>query len=488
MLCVGAAYAQEADRSITVVLQKEPDSLDPCEITKSDVGYVNRNNIIETVTAIDPATGEIIPKIATEWQAVDDDTWRFTLRQGVTFHDGTELTAENFIQSLQRTLNRNLNCSSRVFYFDSVDLEFDAVDDHTVDITSNPPLPLLPTMLIMMPVNAPSTPDDTFTREPIGTGPYKFVDWQSGRQITLERNEDYWGDAPEATGVTYLFRNESLVRAAMVASGEADITDVIASQDADRPDMDISFRNSETIRLRFDLEKPPLDDLRVRKAINMAIDREGLIGTIFSPRWEIATNFVIPPTKGYNEAIESYPYDPDQAAALIEEAAADGVPVDKEILFVARNTLSGANEGTAAMVQMLNAVGLNVRLQMLEVQEFFEFYFKPFDPSQPVHFLMESHDNNSGDAGFTLLGKYHSKGGVSKLNDPTIDALIEKGAAAQNPEREAIFKEVFQRVHDDAVDAMLFHEVVDSRVGARIAYNPKAATKGMLNIAEITFK
>jgi len=116
-------------------------------------------------------------------------------------------------------------------------------------------------------ITLPNTVLGERTRDPVGTGPYRLVSWEPGTSVVLERFEDYWSETPEVAKVTYVFRGESAVRAAMVAAGEADIAPNIAVQDATDPSMDFSYLNSETSSFRIDVSKPPLDDLRVRKAM-----------------------------------------------------------------------------------------------------------------------------------------------------------------------------------------------------------------------------
>ncbi len=482
-----AAAAQE-DTAITVVVEQEPDTLDPCELTKKNVGYVIRENIIETVTEIDQTTGQVVPRLAESWENIDDNTWRFKLRPGVTFHDGTPLTSEAVVKAFNRMMDPNLSCSNRVLYFEGMDVELTPIDELTFDVKTPAPAPIMPVLMAMAGVEAPSTNPGALVRDPIGTGPYKLVEWASGRSITTERNESYWGERPPVSAVTYLFREEPAVRAAMVANGEADIAPVIAPQDATDPEMDSSYLNSETVRLRFDVGKPPLDDIRVRQAINHAIDREAMIGTVYSATWEPARHMVMPTIYGYNEEVPFWPHDPEKARALVEEARADGVPVDQEILLIMNSTTPGGAEAPTVMIEMMNDVGLNARLQILESAEYYKFFYKPFGEGQPANVLMEAHDNNSGDAGFTLVGKYSSWGGTSKLEDPEVDTLIKAGLAARDPERSELFQEAFARVHDLAVDAVLFHQTADTRVNPRIAYTPTAATNAELQISQITFK
>src|SRR5690606_9806004 len=135
---------------------------------------------------------------------------------------------------------------------------------------------------------------------PVGTGAYVFDTWMNGQEIRLKRNDGYWGGKPEPEGVRYIWRNESAVRAAMVKIGEADIAFNVAPQDADDPELDHSYLNSETTYFRIDLERPPLNDRRVRLALNYAVNRGGFLGTILSTDLIHATQMVMPSIPGHN--------------------------------------------------------------------------------------------------------------------------------------------------------------------------------------------
>src|SRR5690606_37835690 len=136
---------------------------------------------------------------------------------------------------------------------------------------------------------------------------------------------------------TYLFRSDSAVAAAMVEAGEADIVPAIAVQDATNKDTDFAYPNSETTSLRIDTRQAPLDDRRIREAMNLAIDRQAMLGTLFPEQAQIATQLVVPTTIGYNADIPAWPYDPEKAKKLVAEAKADGVPVDTQIRIIGRN-------------------------------------------------------------------------------------------------------------------------------------------------------
>jgi peptide/nickel transport system substrate-binding protein len=250
--------------------------------------------------------------------------------------------------------------------------------------------------------------------------------------------------------------------------------------------MDFSYLNSETSSFRIDVDKPPLDDVRVRKALNLAIDRDAMIGTIFSPDVVKATQFVVPSINGHNPDLEPYPYDPEQAKQLLAEAAADGVPVEDEITIVGRTEIyPNATEHAEAVMAMLQDVGFNVKLNMLEVAEWVDTYTKPYAEDRPPQLVQTQHDNNNGDAVFTVFFKYHSDGAQSVLSDPE----IEKATVATGDERRAAWQEAFRRVHEDIVaDIKMFHMVGYTRVGPRVDFTPDISTNSELQIAKVKFK
>ncbi|MGR3197672.1 MAG: ABC transporter substrate-binding protein, partial [Paracoccus sp. (in: a-proteobacteria)] len=337
-LSAGAAQAQD-DRAITIALNEELDLIDPCMAAQSNIGRVILQNISETLTELNPADGSLSPRLATEWQEGGNGTWTFNLREGVTFSDGTAFTAADVVHSIARTTSDQLICETGAKYFGGLDITAEAVDDHTVAITADPAQPILPLLMSTLTIVPEETPMGEYTRDPIGTGPYVLSEWNVGQNLILDRRDDYWGETPEVTRATYVFRSDDAVRAAMVQTGEADIAPLISEIDATNEATDFSYPNSETTYLRIDTMTAPLDDLRVRKALNLAVDREAFLGTLLPADTELATQIVVPTTAGTNDVLTPPAYDPDQARQLLEEARADGVPVDTEIVLVGRTGL-----------------------------------------------------------------------------------------------------------------------------------------------------
>jgi peptide/nickel transport system substrate-binding protein len=489
-LLTGTAALAQEDHTVRIVLNEELDVVEPCMAARSDVGRVILQNVNETLTEFVPGETDLKPRLATEWTQVDDDTWRIQLRDGVTFHDGSTLDAADVAFTLDRIKVPEFGCEVGVKYFGDIEFATESVDDLTVEVTTTPGSPILPLLLSTVPIMPSETPAGEFVSKPIGTGPYVFDVWNPGQNIVLKRNPDYWGEAPQVEEATYLFRSDPAVAAAMVEAGEADIVPNLSMDQATNAETDFSYPNSETTTLRIDTTVPPTDDRRIREAMNLAIDREAFRGTLFPEDVEPATQMVVPTTIGYNDELEVWPFDPEKAKALIEEARADGVPVDTEIRIIGRTGIHpNATEAMEAMMAMLNDVGLNVSLQMYEVGAWNEFFVKPYPEDRGVTLTEQMHDNAKGDPVFTAFVKHHSEGAHAMVEDPELDALIEQATAASGEERAALWKQVFARANETIItDIPMFHMVGFTRVSSRLDFQPTIATNSELQLSQIKFK
>jgi peptide/nickel transport system substrate-binding protein len=482
------AFAQ--DKNVTVVLTEVLEVVDPCMAARSDVGRVVLQNVSETLTEFDPGNSKLLPRLATEWEQVNDTTWRFKLRPGVKFHDGSALDPADVEFSLKRNKTAALGCEVGAKYFGATEFTTKAVDDTTVEVTSNPGSPILPLLLSILPIQPSEDPADKFTTTPNGTGPYKFAAWDVGQSATLVRNDAYWGDKPEVEEATYLFRTDAAVAAAMVLAGEADIAPNIAVQDATNPETDLSYPNSETSTLRIDATLPPMNDRRVREALNLAIDRNAMVGTVFAPGVIPATQQVPPTTIGFNKDLKPWPYDLEKAKKLLAEAKADGVPVENEIQMVGRiNIYPNATEVMEGIQAMLLEAGFNATLQMFEVGEWNRYFVKPYPEPRTPNLVQAQHDNAKGDPVFTAFVKHHTDGAHSAMSDPGADKLIAEATAASGDERKVLWEKLFAHVNDEYIaDIPLFYMVGFSRVGPRLDFKPTIATNSELQLAQIRFK
>lgn len=481
------ALAQGGNHDVRIVLPEQPANLEPCGSIMTNVGQVLNQNVTESLTVIDAKTGKAMPKLATSWEQVDPNTWHFKVRQGVKFHDGADLNAKAVAFSIERMTGGKLTCNNMA-KFGNAKLTVKPLDDYTVEIRSDRPQPILPTLLSVVMVVSPNTPVDKAVNDPIGTGPFKLTTF-SPQTVVLDPFAGYWGKKPVVSKATYVWRQESSIRAAMVETGEADLTPSIAIQDASNPKTDFAYLNSETTAIRIDLEQPPLNDVRIRKALNLAIDWDGL-SQLFGDDIQRASQMVVPGIIGHDDKLEAWKYDAEQARKLVAAAKADGVKVDTEIKLIGRNGIypNGA-EAMEAMMTMWQGVGLNVKLVMLDVADWTRYLQKPFPAERGANLVQMMHDNNKGDAAFTIPIFYRSSGQYSTLNDPAVDKEIDAAMAATGQAREDGFKKIFRQMRTEVVpDIPMFHMIGYTRVGKRLDWKPDITTNSEIPLANIQFK
>ena len=444
-----AALAQAAEPAgqIVISLSAEPSTLENWNAYSLD-GHPVLRNIFEALLNRDPATNELVGELATAWEWTDDRTLRFTLREGVTFHDGSPFNAEvaaaglNFTWSSENAFD--------IIQFMGPQISATAVDEVTLDVSTEEPDPILPARLYFSPlpnmVQVEERPD-SLPNEAIGTGPYQFVEWVRGDHISLTAYPDWWGNGdPEAAfgqqsikDVQYVWRPESTVRAAQVTAGEAQIGRFLAPEDCETTPVCLEAPSVETIFLRLDTMHPVMGDIRIREAIGLAVDRESLAEQIFGGG-DVATQLVSPAVVGYNEEITALPYDMERATQLVQEAAVDGVPIDMEITVAVRQGAYPRNEELGEYVaNQLNEVGLNARTEVIEHAAYQEQYVMPYDeiPTDRGWIGTLGHGNEMMDVSQTFSGYYRCDGGVSTFCDPEIDAMTAEAAAITTDERDA---------------------------------------------------
>lgn len=473
MGATSAAMAQE-DGAITIVIQNEPLDLDPCTIGHPFNGYVTGQNVIETLTTLDPVTGVVTPKLAVSWEPQGGGTYLFELRPGVTFHDGTPFNAEAVKTAIDRLKDRTFTCAGIINKIQEFEIDAKVIDEDTIELTAaDAPMPL-PHYMSGFGIGAVSTPADDLARAPVGTGPYSFEDWVQGDAVDLARFDGYWGEAPEVEHVTYVFRQEANLRAIMVQTGEADIAVHVAPQDATNPKTDFAYPNKETTRIRM-IMSPPLDDIRIRKALNLAFDADALIGTVLSDSVVRATQFISPDVNGYNPDLALWEFDLAEAKRLVQDARTDGVPVETELRLIAHPTLfPNVDEVLQVLAQMWKEAGLNPRIEIMERGQWKKLVNKPYDADRPAMLIQEMHDNTVGDAVITMRNRYHTEGNLSETNDPKIDELIELAEMSDGDTRRNAFMEANRILAEDIIVAVpMYHMVGYMRVGERLDYKPE---------------
>jgi peptide/nickel transport system substrate-binding protein len=443
------ASAQPADPAVTVVLAVELDSLDACDTQQAQNANIVRGNIYESLTHVSAEDASVEPLLALSWERVDDLTWEFKLRPDVTFHDGSTFNAEVAAANVNRSqpgfqINGEPIACLNISRFPQP-MTAEAVDDLTLRVTTSVPDPILPLRLSYVDVgNLESQSTVQKATQPVGTGPYQFVERVQGETVRLTRFDGYWGEVPQVKDVTYLFRAEPAVRASMIQTGEADIATAISPQDATDDGSTVEYRDNRIVLARPNATKEPFVDRRVRQAVSHAIDRETITSVLMGISGAPWCQMLGPQVDGYIEDFDcaQVGYDPEKAAALIEEARADGVPVDTEFELVTRPDLfPHSDEVVQAIAQGLEAIGLRPRIRSMENTAWRVYLRQPFPADQPGSLLMVSHDNTSGDASFSFPNYIVCEGINSATCNPEIDRLVAEAEQAEGDQRERLWEE-----------------------------------------------
>ncbi|AHC27631.2 MULTISPECIES: ABC transporter substrate-binding protein [Mycobacteriaceae] len=473
--------------TLRIVLQQEPPTLEPCESSLTSTGIVVRSNITEPLLERDATTGDLQPLLATEWEQTSPTEWTFRLRDGVTFSDGAPFTSEDAAFSIDRAVNSDLQCNVDGYVFGDESLALRTPDAETVVIGTTEPDPILPLRISFVEMVPRTTSVDEKVREPIGTGPYAIERWEYGQKLTLTRNPTYWGAAPAFGKAEYRWRSEGSVRAAMITNDEADIAVGLGPEDG-AGDLGVPFQNNETTALRMQATEPPLDDIRVRQAINYAVNRTGIVKALFRDLGEPAAQLIPSGVVGYNEELPLWPHDLDKAKELIAQAKADGVPVDRQIRLIGRTAQFPKITETIEVLQSeFTEIGLNVKIEMMDTASQLQYQLRPFPANTGPYLLMIMHGNQAGDAAFTLDQYMLSDGPQAAYGTPEFDAKIRAAEALTGQARQDAFAELFAEEPQEIMQmAYLAHMKGILGKSSRVDYTPDPATGDEMRLAAMT--
>jgi peptide/nickel transport system substrate-binding protein len=471
-----AAAAQAPEGRLVIAVNQEPQDLGAQGAYK-EVNATGLRNVLESLIAVDPVSGEMIPVLATAWERVDGSTLRMTIRDGVTFHDGSPLDAATVATSINWVWSPE-NAFTIQEYAGPGVISAEAIDAMTIEVTSSVPDPLLEFRMslggISSAVQLAEEPERHFDT-PIGTGPYVFDEWLRGQYWSADVNPDWWGlTADDAYGTTtpdfaelqLVFRTENAARVAMVESGEAQIAMFPSSSECDRAADEAGYNCSTGPsttylygRLDHSLHADPiLQDPRIREAVFLGVDIEGLVGLIglaSVPQGQLGTKEAI----GFNDSLSPYPYDPERAMALLAEAEKDGVDISSlNIEIVGRDSTPRISTIVQAMGAMLQGIGIGNEVRVQSPQEFNPRVRIGGYANEPNRQMMQIHvkQNPSGDYGLLLLSNF----ACPDIDDPTgparssvycdeaFDAELEVAMGLYGEERDTAMQKLVKDIHD----------------------------------------
>lgn len=476
----------DASGTLRIVLPLEPTTLEACDSTLASTGVLVRSNVTEPLIERDPTTGDLEPLLATEWEATSDTEWTFTLRDDVTFQDGALFNAEAAANAIHRAVNSDLGCDVEGQIFGDPELALTVVDETTLVVTTEEPDPVLPLRLSFIEISAPSE-EVGKVREPIGTGPYEIENWDAGVKINLVRNDDYWAETPAYSAAEYQWRSEGTVRAAMVTNGEADIAMSLSAEDG-AGDLGLTYPNNETVALRFSGDLAPLDDIRIRQAINYAIDRAGITDSLYKEESVPAAQIVPAGVGGFNPDLEPWEYDLDRAKELVAEAKADGVPVDEKITIVARNDqFPRIAQLTEVLQEQLSQAGLNVEAKVAETSVGLQYQVRPFVRDEGAIAMLIQHGNQAGDASFSVDSYMTSNAAMSMFGTADFDSILEEASVKTGDDRQQAYADAFAYEREEVVQfAFIAHMTGMIAKSAAVNYEPNSASGDELRLSEMT--
>lgn len=473
--------------TLRIVISQEPPTLEPCESSLTSTGIVVRSNITEPLIERDPDTGDLQPLLSTAWRQTGPDQWAFDIRKGVTFSDGAPFTAKDAAFSIDRAVNSDLQCNVDGYVFGDDKLDVSAPDENTVVIGTPKPDPILPLRISFVEIVPSGTSTTEKVREPIGTGPYAISDWEYGQKLLLKRNDRYWGAKPAFARAEYQWRSEGSVRAAMITNDEADIATSLGPEDG-AGDLGIPFQNNETTALRMQAGEAPLNDIRVRQAINYSVNRTGIVKALFRGLGEPASQLIPSGVVGYNDQLPLWPHDLDKAKALIAEAKADGVPVDRQIRLIGRTAQFPKISETIEVLQSEFAeIGLNVKIEMMDTAGQLQYQLRPFPADTGPYLLMIMHGNQAGDAAFTMDQYMLSDGPQSAYGTTEFDSKIRAAEALTGQDRQDAFAKLFAEEPQQIMQfAYIAHMKGILGKSPRVDYTPNSATGDEMRLSEMT--
>ena len=469
-----AAAGGTSAGSITIALGSEPTNLDPHVVDDGGERAIN-DNIYETLLTRD-AEGALGPGLATDLPTqVDDTTWQFKLRDGVTFHDGTAFNADAVVASVNRMMRliKEEKTDNSGFYGTLAGAT--KVDDLTVNITTTGPDGVLPARMYWLKISAPGTEtSDDLSDAPNGTGPYTFVGRQAGVSIDLAANPKYWGGAPAIANVKYEFVTESGTRLAGLKSGKYDLITNLAPNNTGEAPAFVAKQAQEHPILILNADGGITADVKVRQALNMAIDKQALADGVFSGFATIDEGQLLSPSiLGYNDQLKAYPYDPEQAKKLLEEAGAAG----KTITLVGESSGRWLNDRdlVETIAGFWTEVGLNVDLQTPEFSAYLDVLFDRNSRADAI-FVSSSNDLLDPDR---QLSTYYQKGGIgSSNNDQALSDLIDKGRSELDPAaRTTVYQEAVKLAYDQAYFAWLVSNQDIYGLSERLNFTPRVDSK-----------
>lgn len=454
-LSIGQSDQPQTGGTLAVAVPSEPPGLNPTTNTAADIDRLVYNNVYEGLVKLD-RNGDVVPGLAKSLPEVSDDglTWTFELRENVTFHDGSDLTAEDVVATMQRNMTSDQIPNPQ--YYDSIE-SVTAVDENTVRFKlSERDAKLLFNLARGDSVILPGGGGESLKSEPNGTGPFQFVEWVRGDHVTLERNPDYYGTDENGNQLPYLdrvvfkFIPDPSAQLAALRAGDVDAVGYdFSPSNAKQLSQSQNFKvlngvTTTDVILAMNNAREPFNDLRVRRAVSYAIDRQELIqGAMFGFGTPIGSH-MSPINPRYVDLTSRYPHDPEQAQALLEEAGyGDGIDVTLKV----PQQFSYATRSAKIIAQQLGEVGINVEIQVIDFGQWVDRVFSNANYDLSIIGHAEAFD----------ISIYANPDYYFQYDNPRLQDIIDRAERTTDlDEQKKLYAIAQWIVADDAATAPLF--------------------------------
>jgi peptide/nickel transport system substrate-binding protein len=516
-LLSGDFATEQASGTIIVALAGPPESLDPADHRSRESETVLRN-MFEGLVTRDTRSGVHL-ELAEELNWLDDTTLEAKLRQGVKFHNGQEMTADDVVFTFNRIIQENAieypeaHTSPRKGLIAPLD-SVEKVDDYTVKFNFSGVWPPAMQLLVHQQIVPKSYIEEVgtqgFVEKPIGTGPFMFVEGQIDDQIVMERFDDYWGGAPALAPVgpaqveKAIFRviPEASTRVAALLAGEMDIIQSVPPELIDTLNLTEGVEvktapGTQPMWLQLNVSNPLFSDVKVRQALNFAVDKDLIVEAIYGGRAVPIPGPLSPFNNFVNKSLEPYPYDPDKALELLAEAGwtdsdGDGIlDKDGQPLAFTIDTIESWRSLAEGIAGLFREIGVDagvrfweysvLRPQMFacERQSFLDDWGdSAFDPVG--HFEAKWHTYTEGDS--------HGRGNFMCYSNPRVDELIIAGETeADTAQRQATYDEAQQIVYDEAPAVFLILPEVAEASASRVQ-NWEPASDSRINLHDVSLQ
>lgn len=473
--------------SLTVALTTSPNSLDLATAAERQA-YNAAYQLYDSLVWINDE-GEKVPALAESWDVSKDGTeYTFKLRQDVTFHNGEPFNADSVVFSWERGKAPGMQWSDRWAVAKSVE----KVDDYTVKITTDGPSPLLLAIIagnwaMVPPKYIKEVGEEGFAAKPVGTGPFKLVEWKQGDRIVMEANPDYWQKGlPKLKNLIFRPIPESATRVAAIQTGDVDIATRLSSEEAK------SLMGVENVRLiKYPIDRvfyiafnnlttgkgQPTEDPKVRQAMNYAIDVKAITDSLFDGFARPTTGFVTPNNLGFEESLQPFAYDPEKARQLLTEA---GYPKGFKMDFACpAGAYTNFEQVCEAIQGYLNDVGIETNLEVMESGKYWDLEGKKELP--PL--FGDSWAELSGEALPRLKGALGGKdASFSAWSNPKIDALLKEiGTTVDDEERAKLYGDLQRLMQEDPPFIYLYQPITFEAINPRVQnYKPRASEEYFL--------